>query len=332
MRHAVLAGLGAAVPEQRITNAMLAERMDTSDEWIRSRTGIAERRRVGPEESTSDLAVAAGRRALESAGGEPVDAVVVATTTPDHTCPATAPVVASRLGLGTVPAFDVAAVCSGFVYGLFTAAGLIAQGGAGRVLVIGAEAFSTIINPDDRTTAPIFGDGAGAVVLRAGDETEPGALLEFALGSDGSLADLIIVPAGGARQRSSGKPAAPDDHYFQMQGKTVFMHAVLRMEESSREVLRRAGWDTSSVDLLVGHQANIRILHAVADRLDIPAERAFVNLGHYGNTSAASIPLALDEAAATGALKAGDRVLLTAFGGGVTWGSVALRWPDLAAA
>ncbi|EWC63988.1 3-oxoacyl-[acyl-carrier-protein] synthase, KASIII [Actinokineospora spheciospongiae] len=330
-RAAVLTGIGSTVPEQVVTNDMLAARMDTSDEWIRSRTGIRERRRVGVGTATSDLAVEAGRRALKSAGVESVDALVLATTTPDHPCPATAPTVASGLGLGPIPAFDVAAVCSGFLYAMATAAGLISLGTADRVLVVGAEAFTTIIDPDDRNTAPIFGDGAGAVVLTAGHQSDRGALLAFDLGADGDLADLIVVPAGGSRQRTSGVEPGPTDHFMKMQGRTVFVNAVNRMTESSRTVLRRTGWDPGSVDWLVGHQANVRILHAVADQLDLPGERAFVNVDSVGNTAAASIPLALDDAARAGRLAPGDRVVLTAFGGGATWGAITLEWPDLAA-
>jgi 3-oxoacyl-[acyl-carrier-protein] synthase-3 len=325
-RAAVLTGLGSTVPDQVVTNAMLAARMDTSDQWITSRTGIRERRVVEPGTATGDLATEAGRRALKSAGVDAVDALVLATTTPDHTCPATGPTVADRLGLGTVPAYDVAAVCSGFLYALATAAGLIALGTADRVLVIGAEAFTTIIDPADRTTAPIFGDGAGAVVLEAGDEAQRGALLGFDLGSDGALADLIIVPAGGSRQRTAADPA---DYFMKMQGRTVFTNAVLRMASSSRAALARTGWKPGDVDRLIGHQANVRILRAVAEELGLPVERAFVDVDKYGNTAAASIPLALDDAASSGLLTAGDRVLLTAFGGGASWGAVTLEWPDL---
>ncbi|GGS37326.1 MULTISPECIES: beta-ketoacyl-ACP synthase III [Actinokineospora] len=324
-RAAVLTGIGSAVPDRVVTNDAFAARMDTSDEWIRSRTGIRERRLVEPGTATSDLAVLAGSRAMKSAGVADVDAVVLATTTPDHPCPATAPTVASRLGLGAVAAYDVAAVCSGFLYGLASAAGMIALGTAERVLVIAAEAFSTIIDPDDRATAPIFGDGAGAVVLAAGEQSQRGALLGFDLGSDGALADLIIVPAGGSRMKTG---ASPSDHFFTMRGQAVFKHAVLRMAESSRTVLARTGWPVDAVDWLVGHQANVRILRAVADQLGLPREKAFVNVERFGNTAAASIPIALDDAVAAGLVNPGDRVLLTAFGGGASWGAVTLEWPD----
>ncbi|MFE0328200.1 beta-ketoacyl-ACP synthase III [Streptomyces sp. NPDC058960] len=327
-RAAVLAGIGSAVPPRVVTNHDLAGRMDTSDEWIRTRTGIAERRVVDPGTATSDLAIAAGRRALDSAGDPGVGAVVVGTATPDHPCPATGPIVAAGLDLGTVPAYDVGAVCSGFLYALVTGAGLIAAEVADSVLVIGADAFTTIVDPHDRTTAPIFADGAGAVVLRAGSPDEPGALREMLLASDGLQADLIRVAAGGSRQRSHHTEALREDLYLTMRGGEVFKNAVLRMTESSRTVLARTGWSTADVDLLVGHQANVRILHAVAEQLGVGLERAYVNIGHTGNTAAASIPLALDDAVGEGRLHAGDKVLLTAFGAGTTWGAVTLTWPD----
>ncbi|GAA4438446.1 beta-ketoacyl-ACP synthase III [Actinokineospora soli] len=322
-RAAVLTGIGSALPDRVVTNDELATRMDTSDQWIRSRTGIGERRVVEPGTATSDLAVDAGARVLVSAGVDRVDVLVLATTTPDQPCPATAPAVASRLDLGPIPAHDVAAVCSGFLYGLASAAGLIAAGLADRVLMIGAEAFTTIIDPTDRTTAPIFGDGAGAVVLTAGERSERGALLGFDLGSDGALADLIMVPSGGSRDRDG------DERYMHMRGKAVFVQAVQRMAESSLTALARTGWSVDSVDCLVGHQANVRILRAVAEQLGLPAEKAFTDLDKYGNTAGASIPIALADAAAAGVIAPGDRVLLTAFGGGATWGAVALEWPDV---
>ncbi|AYN37365.1 ketoacyl-ACP synthase III [Streptomyces albus] len=301
--------------------------MDTTDEWIRTRTGIRERRVVEPGTATSDLAVVAGRRALDSAGVKSADLVILATTTPDHPCPATAPDVAARLGMTGVPAWDVAAVCSGFLYGLATANAFLTGGTAERVLLIGADAFSTILAPNDRSTRPIFGDGAGAVVLRAGESDEPGALGDIVLGSDGSLRDLITIPAGGSRTPLSG-PDDPDG-YFAMQGKPVFRHAVTRMTAAAQEARRRAGWSAEEVDCLVAHQANYRILQAVAAKLDVPMTRCAVNLDRVGNTAAASIPLALADAAADGQLKTGHRALLTAFGGGVTWGAATLTWPDI---
>jgi len=314
-RAAVLEATGAALPPRVVTNAELAERLDTSDEWIRGRTGIGTRHVVDPGTGTGDLAVAAGRDALAGVSGE-VDMLVLATTTPDHPCPATAPDVAYRLGLGGIAAFDVAAVCSGFVYALATAAGAIAAGTARRVLVIGAETYSRILDPTDRTTSVIFGDGAGAFVLRAGEARERGAFTGFDLGSDGSLKDLIMVPGGAAGP------------YFTMRGKDVFASAVTRMAESGRAALKHAGWAAADVDRFIGHQANARILQAVAGLLDVGPDRVEMNLDRVGNTSAASIPLAVADALAAGRLRPGDRVLLSAFGGGLTWGSTALVWPS----
>jgi 3-oxoacyl-[acyl-carrier-protein] synthase-3 len=324
---AVLAGIGGWVPPATITNAELGARLGITDEWIYSRTGIRERRVVAPGTSTADLAVEAGARALASAGVQTVDAVLVATATPDHPMPATAPMVAARLGQGTVSAFDLNAVCAGFVYGLATGSALIRGDLAERVLVIGADVFSSVVRPDDRVISPLFGDGAGAAVLRAGDSHEPGALTAFDLGSDGELADLIMIPGGGSRQRSGGRPPAPDEMYFTMDGKRVFAAAVRHMSRSSRAVLDRLGRRPDELDRVVGHQANARILRAVADQLDVPADRLVMNIERVGNTSAASIPLALCDAVADGTLSPGHFVLLTAFGGGLAWGSTALAWP-----
>lgn len=329
-RAAVLCGIGSALPSRVVTNNMLSERLDTSDEWIRTRTGIRERRFADAGTSTGDLAVEAGARALKSAGTDAVDLVVLATATPDHPLPGTAPSVAARLGLGEIPAYDVAAVCTGFVYALAAAAGAVAGGLADSVLVIGADTFSSILSPTDRGTAVVFGDGAGAAVVRAGRPDEPGALLGFELGSDGAGADLIMVPGGGARQRAGGAvPPDPRAAWFTMQGRAVFNRAVDKMESVTRLLLHRIGWSLESVDRIVAHQANLRILHAIAERLEVPYERAVVHLDRVGNTSGASIPLALADAAARGALLPGHRVVLTAFGGGLTWGSTALIWPDV---
>jgi 3-oxoacyl-[acyl-carrier-protein] synthase-3 len=328
-RAAVLTGIGAMVPPREIGNEAFSERLATSDEWIRTRTGISKRHMVDPGTATSDLAVEAGQRALKSAGRDQVDLVVLATATPDHPLPGTAPDVATRLGLDHVPAFDVSAVCAGFVYALATAAGTIGAGLTDRVLVIGAEAFSSILDPADRGTAILFGDGAGAVVLERGSAADRGALLGFDLGSDGSMADLIMVPGGGSRQRSGGAPTDPGSAWFTMQGREVFGQAATRMADSTRILLDSVGWPVRSLDRFVGHQANVRILHAVSDLLGLPRERAVVHLDQVGNTSAASIPLALAHAAANGQLLPGHRVALCAFGGGLAWGSTALVWPDV---
>lgn len=326
---AVLTGTGAWVPPSVVTNEDLCARLDTTDTWIRSRTGIHTRHVVAPGTATSDLAVEAGALALKSAGAADADAVVLATTTPDQPCPATAPQVAHRLGLRDVAAFDVAAVCTGFLYALATAQGLIAAGTARRVLVIGADAFTTIIDPGDRGTAVIFADGAGAVVLTAGPADEPGALGRVVLGSDGGRSELIHVPAGGSRHRSTGEPADPRDHFFQMRGRDTFRRAVERMSVVSREAAAAAGWRITDVDRVVAHQANGRILAAVADELGVPRRRVLSNIEQVGNTGAASIPLLLHEAAGRDEVGSGDRVLLTAFGGGLTWGATTLTWPSV---
>jgi len=330
-RSAVICGLGAWLPPRIVTNEELTTRLDTSDEWIRTRTGIKTRHFVSPGMPTSHLATEAGARAMESAGVTEVDAVVLATTTPDRPCPATAPVVAHRLGLTGRPAFDISAVCTGFLYALSAAAGLVVSGAAEQILVIGAETFSTIIDPQDRTSGVLFGDGAGAVVLRAGDRGEPGAVGRVELGSDGSLADIITVRAGGSEQRTAQEPHSPADCYFSMRGQEVFAHAVKHMSDAAQTVLTDAGWQPQEVDRVVGHQANLRILHAISERTDIPAERLVVHLDQVGNTAAASIPLALAHAQSTGELFPGARTLLAAFGGGATWGATALTWPAVKA-
>ncbi|GAB7110779.1 beta-ketoacyl-ACP synthase III [Streptomyces phaeofaciens JCM 4814] len=326
---AVLCGLAGWVPPRVVTNDELAERLDTDDTWIRTRTGIRTRHLADPGQATSDLAVEAGRLALRSAGGGSVDTVIVTTTTPDRPCPATAPGVAARLGLDGVAAFDVGAVCTGFVYGLATAAGLIAAGVARRVLLIGADTYSTIVDPLDRANAIIFGDGAGAVVLRAGHPDEPGAVGHFDLGSDGAHEELITIAAGGSRQRS--RPGEPtwEERHFAMRGTEVYRHAVTRMAASARATLDKAGWKIDDVDHFVPHQANLRILHSVADSLDLSRERCVAHIDAVGNTGAASIPLALADAAARQRIRPGERLLLTAFGGGLTWGSCLLTWPSL---
>ncbi|GGK51789.1 3-oxoacyl-[acyl-carrier-protein] synthase 3 [Streptomyces flaveus] len=328
-RSAVLCGLAGWVPPHVVTNEELSRRLDTSDDWIRTRTGISRRHFAEPGQATSDLAVEAGRRALLSAGTEAADAVIVATTTPDRSCPATAPLVATRLGLTEAAAFDISAVCTGFVYGLASAAGLIAAGVAERVLLIGADTYSTIVDPQDRANAIIFGDGAGAVVLRAGRPDEPGAVGHFDLGSDGTGEELIMVAAGGSRQRSTPGDVGPQDHHFSMQGKEVYRHAVTRMAASARTALALADYKADDIDHFVPHQANLRILRSVAEDLGLPPERCVSNVESVGNTGAASIPLALADAASHQTIQQGERVLLTAFGGGLTWGSCLLSWPAL---
>ena len=329
MRASVLCGLGWWLPPDIVTNDQLACELDTSDEWIRNRTGIVRRHIASPGMATSELAVEAGQRALKSAGLEAVDALILATTTPDFPCPATAPEVANRLGLGTIAAFDIAAVCTGFIYALANAAGLIAAGIVDSVLVIGADVFTAILSPCDRTTRAIFGDGAGAAVLRAGSADDIGAIGPFTLGSDGRGANLITVPGGGSRRPYRRDGHDESEWYFTMQGQRVYRRAVQMMTQSSARVLELAGWPVSAVDWLVCHQANRRILDAVAARLRIPADRCVINIDQVGNTAAASIPLALAHGAESGAFRPGDRIVLTGFGGGLTWGSTLLRWPEI---
>ncbi|MDP8960222.1 MAG: ketoacyl-ACP synthase III [Actinomycetota bacterium] len=322
-------GLGVALPEEVVSNADWAASLDTSDEWIVSRTGIRERRRAAPNEATSDLAIRAATAALADAGldARDIGVIVVATTTPDHLVPQTAPLVAARLGL-EVPAFDVGAGCSGFVYGLAVAAGLATSGLADPVLLVGAETMTRVIDPTDRQTAVLFGDGAGACILsaHAPEGTALGSVGPFDLGSDGALADALMVPAGGVREPASHETVAANRHVVLMRGREVYRHAVTRMSASAWVVLQRAGLQAADVDVLVGHQANARILAAVAQRLGIRDEQAFVCVERYGNTSAASIPIALEEARTAGRLRRGTRVLLTSFGAGLTWGSCLLTW------
>ncbi|MGP5390289.1 beta-ketoacyl-ACP synthase III [Glutamicibacter arilaitensis] len=325
-RAAVITATGSAVPAHVETNDMLAQRLDTSDEWIRQRTGIGQRH-VATTETTADLAVAAGKQALEALGPDyEIDQLILATTTPDRACPAVAPEVASRLGLGTIPAYDVAAVCSGFLFALRTARDAILAGTSQRSLVIASETFTRLLDPTDRATVAIFGDGAGAVVVEAGDPEAPGAIHDIRLRSDGALADLITA---------NGNPTTLDrvddthDPYFHMQGQAVFLHAVLNMEEITRQTLDAVGWDADSIAHFVGHQANARILHAVADRLDVDAAKVNLHLEHVGNTAGASIPLALDDALRRGHIQSGERIAMASFGGGATWGAAAINAPTL---
>ena len=331
-RAAVLRAVGGYVPSRVVANDELAQRLDTSDEWIRTRTGIGARHVVAEGETTLHLAVEAGARALKAVPDLTVDTVVVATTTPDRLCPATAPEVASRLGLGRISAFDVSAVCSGFVYAAAVASGLIAARTSDTALVVGSEAITGFLDPEDRGTAVIFGDGAGAVVLTAGSPEEPGAMGPFDLGSDGDASDLIAVEHGGSRTPPVARGPRDRGDFLTMGGREVYRRAIPGMAASCRTVLAARGWSIDDVDVLVAHQANARILEGVARQLGLPAERCYANIERVGNTAGASIPLAMADAVAEGALRPGQRVLVTAFGGGLTWGSTALVWPDLAAA
>jgi 3-oxoacyl-[acyl-carrier-protein] synthase-3 len=314
VKSAVVTGWGSALPETVVTNADLEARLDTSDAWIVERSGIRERRLAAPEETTAVLASAAGAAAVKEAGLTPSDVgvLVLATTTPDQVMPATSARVHDALGLAG-GALDVNAACAGFVYALVTAAALVEAGRVEHALVVGADLMTRITDPEDRGTAVLFGDGAGAVVLSAGTDVEAG-LLSWELGCDGSLAELLEVPSAGP--------------YMRMDGKEVFRRAVRVVVDSAAAALTKAGLAPSDVDVFVPHQANARIVAAAADRLGIPIERTVVNIDRYGNTSAASVPIALSEAVDGDRVHAGDVVLLSGFGAGMTWGSAVLRWGD----
>jgi 3-oxoacyl-[acyl-carrier-protein] synthase-3 len=324
--RAGIAGVGMCVPDNIVTNHDLARRVDTNDEWIVSRTGIRERRVVGPETATSDLATVAAERALADAGidADELDLVLCATTSGDYVWPATACVVQHRIGATRAAAFDLSAACSGFCYGLATAAGFIQSGAMRRILVIGADSLTRHLNWEDRSTCILFGDGAGAAVVTpcAADE----GVLASALGADGSGIEAVWVPAGGTRTPTTPETLAARLNCLTMRGQEVYRFAVKIVPEVVTEALKRACLHPHDISLLVLHQANIRIVHAAAERLALPLDRVFVNLDRYGNTSAASVPMALAEAAQQGRLKRGDIVVTVGFGAGLTWAANVIRW------
>jgi 3-oxoacyl-[acyl-carrier-protein] synthase-3 len=325
IRSAAIVGTGMAVPPKVLTNADLTSIVDTTDEWIVSRTGIRERRVVEDGQATSDLGAAAARAALAAAGvaADAVDLILVATLSPDMICPSTACLVQEKLGAKRAAAADVAAACSGFVYGLSLARGAIVAGEAETVLLIGAEVTSRFVDWKDRTTCVLFGDAAGAAVLRPSYNGR--GILGTVLGADGGGASLIEVPAGGSRAPASHETVDGRGHYLKLKGQDVFKAGVRSMSLAVEDVLRKCGLSKDDVALLIPHQANRRILDAVADNLGFPRERMFLNLDRYGNTSAATIPVALHEAVAGGRLKPGDVLCTVAFGGGLTWGAAAVR-------
>ncbi|MBL8534045.1 MAG: ketoacyl-ACP synthase III [Betaproteobacteria bacterium] len=319
MIHARIAGTGSSLPEKVVTNDDLARTIDTSDEWIFSRTGIRQRHIAAPEQTASDLALEASRRALEAAGLEPgdLDLIVVATTTPDMVFPSAACILQGKLGVGGFPAFDVQAVCSGFVYALSMADLFIRDGQAKSALVVGAEVFSRLLDWSDRSTCVLFGDGAGAVVLKASDQ--PG-ILATRLHADGTHAGVLCVPGTVADGKATGHP------FVRMDGNTVFKLAVRALADVADEVLCAAGLPSTAIDWFIPHQANIRIIEATARKLGLPMERVISTVDRHGNTSAASVPLALDEAVRAGRILPGQHVLLEGVGGGFTWGAALLRW------
>ena len=324
-RHATITGVGSSLPPRLVPNTWFETQIDTTDEWIRSRTGIEARHFADDGIVTSDLAVEAALIALRTAGipAEQLDMIVCASVTGDTPFPATAVWVQEKLGL-SCPAFDVNAACAGFSYGLAAATAFVEAGMADTILLLGAEVFSRILDFTDRQTCVLFGDGAGATVIQASER--PG-IEGTVLGADGTAAEILLVPAGGSREPASPQTLAASRHHVQMpNGREVFKRAVTEMAAACREVLEKNGHAPEDVDLLIPHQANARIMVAVAERLGIPLERAVVDVAEVGNTSAASIPIALDRAYRAGRMKEGDLVLFTSFGAGLTWGATAMRW------
>ncbi len=326
MKSVGILSTGKYVPEKILTNADLEKMVETNDEWIVTRTGMKERHIAREDQASSDLAYEAALIALKKANLAPedLDLILVATITPDSAFPSTACILQNRLGAKKAAAFDLSAACSGFIYGLASASNFIATGMYKNALVIGAECLSKITDYTDRNTCILFGDGAGAVVL--GEVPEGRGFLSFELGADGSGGELLKLAGGGSRMPSSQSTVDNKQHYIYMAGSEVFKFAVRIMGNAAEEVLRKAGLEKSDIDLLVPHQANIRIIQSAVHRLNLPEEKCMINLHKYGNVSAASIPLALAEADEEGRIKPGDCVVLVGFGGGLTWGATAIRW------
>ena len=321
-------GTGSYVPERRLTNADLEKMVETSNEWIVERTGILERRIAAADEFTSHMGTKAAERALENAGitAEEVDLIILSTVTPDTFTPSTACYVQKNLGAKNAIAFDISAACSGFLYAMKTAVQYIGTGQCKTALIIAAEKLSTVVNWNDRSTCVLFGDGAGAAVLRLGDQPGDGSILATDIGTDGTLHDLLRIPGGG-----SACPITPENAHerlatLAMRGNEVFRHAVAHMKASATDVINRAGLQPEDIKLIIPHQANLRIINAVAQRLSIPEGRVFINLEKYGNTSAAAVAIAFDEAHREERFKKGDNVVLVTFGAGLTWAAAAIRW------
>jgi len=324
-RHATITGVGSSLPPRLVPNTWFESRVETSDEWIRDRTGIEARHFVDEGVVTSDLAVDAAGTAMAEAGIEAaqLDMIIVASVTGDTPFPSTAVWVQRKLGV-SCPSFDVNAACAGFSYGLATATAFVESGLADTVLLVGAEVFSRILDFSDRQTCVLFGDGAGATVIQASDR--PG-IESTVLGADGTAAEILLMPGGGSREPATAETVANERHRIQMpNGREVFKRAVTEMAAACREVLEKNGHSPEDVDLLIPHQANARIMKAVAERLHIPPEKAVIDVAEVGNTSAASIPIALDRAYRAGRMRDGDLVLFTSFGAGLTWGATVMRW------
>jgi len=326
-----ITGTGRYLPERILTNAELEKMVDTNDEWITSRTGIKERRVAADDESTSDLAAKAALKALESAGlaVDEVELIVVATVTPDMFFPSTACFAQQKIGATNAVAFDISAACSGFLFALQIARNLVEHGAYRNALVIGAEKLSSLVNWKDRNTCVLFGDGAGAAVLqREGDLPRPkgGRVLSEVLRSDAEQTGILLVPGGGSACPITAENADERLNSVKMEGREVYKHAVTRMKECALEVLEAADVTIEEVALVIAHQANRRIIDAITDRLGVPEERCFLNVQHYGNTSAASVAIALDEALEQGRIKPGDKILFVAFGAGLTWAGSLMEW------
>ena len=322
-------GTGSYLPERVMTNEDMSKIVDTSDEWITTRTGIKERRIASAEQATSDMAAAAAQKAMEAAGvtASEIELIIVATVTPDMFFPSTACFVQKKLGATNAVCFDISAACSGFLYAMTVARQFLNTTPRKTALVIGAEKLSSLINWKDRNTCVLFGDGAGAVVMRSTeDKNAPGRVLSAVMGSDGSLVDLLKVPGGASSCPITEDNVASRPNTIHMEGRETFKHAVTRMCQASEQALAMAGKTAADIDMVIPHQANARIITAIAERLGVPGEKTFMNVHKYGNTSAATIPVALDEAHRSGRIKRGDTILLVAFGGGFTWASTVMTW------
>jgi 3-oxoacyl-[acyl-carrier-protein] synthase-3 len=328
MVSSFIAGTGLYLPERRLTNADLEKMVDTSDEWIVQRTGIRERRIAAEDQATSDLAAEAARQAIQAAEIDPsaIDALILCTCTPDTILPSGAVWVQRKLALGEAAAFDVSAACTGFVYGVTLASSMITSGVAKNIVVIGAETLSRIVDYQDRNTCILFGDGAGAVVLSAASGESESGIVDSVIRADGSGAELIEMPAGGARQPASPSTIEARQHFVRMDGKEVFKFATRSIVYLIETALERNNVDPNDLKLVVPHQVNHRIIEAALKKIDLPYDRFYLNLERYGNTSAASVPIGLHEAVQEGRVNRGDWVLLLAFGAGMTWGYNLLRW------
>ncbi len=327
-KNAYIVGTGHKVPDGVLTNADLEKIVDTTDEWITTRTGIKERRKTDDDTATSDLVAVAVETAMEDAGWKPEDVqgIIVGTVTPDYYFPSTAALVADRLGFDTVPAYDFEAGCTAFIYGLVQAKALIESGMIDRIIVVGSDCLTKITNWTDRTSCILFGDGAGAVAVSS--EGPGGRLGGWHWGSDGSLGKHLIQPGGGSRKPASHETVDLIEHTIHMDGSRIFKHAVRAMRDSCMKALEKDGTEKKDVDLLISHQANLRIIDATARALELRPEQVYINIQKYGNTSAASIPMALDEAMRDGTISTPNTVVLAAFGAGLTWGGIILHWEE----